>query len=131
MVPYSTPESVMEPLGYVLMRHGSGVNRQLMAHNSRLKRIPDVYRRDVLGDRAVRTSLDPDPNCLAVLKNYHTLVPLARESRKPMFALRPADGALGAQQAAVRACYDDFHRLAVEIASRLEITLPLLEGRST
>ena len=36
-----------------------------------------------------------DPYQLGALKPYRSLMPLAQEARKPMFFLRPADGALG------------------------------------
>ena len=43
---------------------------------------------------------------------------MAQEARKPLFALKPADGALGAHVSAVREAYKDFKRLALEIARR-------------
>jgi chromosome partitioning protein len=130
-VPFSIPQEVMEPLGYVVLQHAMRVDRPVLAYGRWLEQIPAAYRRYVLGDLAAdRTAFKAD-NRLALLKNYRSLAPLAMEARKPMFALRPADGALGAQQDAVRSCYDDFQRLAVEIASRIELDLPLLEGRST
>ncbi len=127
---FSIPEGAMAPLGYVVLQHAMRVDRPVMAYGRWLEQIPSAYSRAVL-DRPPRPKgADPDRHRLAMLKNYRSLAPLAMEARKPMFALRPGDGALGAQKDAVRACYDDFHRLAVEIASRLELGLPLLEGRS-
>jgi chromosome partitioning protein len=43
------------------------------------------------------------------------LMPLAQDARKPMFFLKPADGAIGGHVAAVRDCYDDFEALAKRI----------------
>ena len=43
-------------------------------------------------------------NCLAQLKHYRSLMPLAQEARKPMFLLTPADGALGGHFQAAQAC---------------------------
>jgi hypothetical protein len=51
-------------------------------------------------------------------------MPLAMEARKPMFFLKPADGAIGAHFNAVRDCYQDFRRLALEIAKRCNIEIP-------
>ena len=45
-------------------------------------------------------TIDNDPNCIAKLKDYRSLMPLAQEARKPMFFLKPADGALGAHSKA-------------------------------
>lgn len=43
------------------------------------------------------------------------LIPLAVEARKPIFDLRPADGAIGAHMAAVQEC-DTAHK---ELAQRI------------
>jgi chromosome partitioning protein len=51
------------------------------------------------------------------------LMPLAMESHKPMFYLKPADGAIGAHVSAVRDCYDDFHALAQKIAAGIGLEL--------
>jgi hypothetical protein len=55
---------------------------------------------------------------LATLKDYRSLImPLAREARKPMFHLKPADGAIGSHVYAVQSCYRDFRNLASQIES--------------
>ena len=64
-----------------------------------------------------------DEHCLALLKHYRSLMPLAMEAHKPMFQLRPADGAIGAHVAAVQACYEDFENLALKIASSIGIEI--------
>jgi chromosome partitioning protein len=51
-------------------------------------------------------------------------MPLAQQARKPMFFLKPADGAIGGHAAAVQSCYSDFRKLAERIAERCGITLP-------
>jgi len=45
-------------------------------------------------------------------------MPLAREARKPMFFLKPADGALGAHTYAVSDAYKDFKTVAQKIAEK-------------
>ena len=60
-----------------------------------------------------------DPNCLAHLKDYRSLMPMAQEENCPMFMLKPAHGAIGAHQKAVRDCYTDFQNLARELLGRL------------
>lgn len=55
---------------------------------------------------------------------YRSLMALAQEARKPMFMLRTADGAIGAQASAVRSCYKDFEQLARRIAERCDVDLP-------
>jgi chromosome partitioning protein len=39
-------------------------------------------------------------------------MPLAQDARKPMFDLRPADGALGSMGRLVQICYREFEDLA-------------------
>ncbi|HEY4774209.1 MAG TPA: hypothetical protein VIH40_05255, partial [Xanthobacteraceae bacterium] len=48
-----------------------------------------------------------------------SLMPMAQESRKPMFLLKPADGAIGGHQAAVKECYQDFRRLTETILQKI------------
>jgi hypothetical protein len=73
----------------------------------------------VLGQTEPATaSTDHDPNCIAKLKDYRSLMPLAQEARKPMFHLLPADGALGSHMQAVSSARADFKNLALEIARR-------------
>ena len=45
------------------------------------------------------------------------------DARKPMFALRSADGAIGSHIEAVRACHDDFLRLAQKVAGHAGLAL--------
>lgn len=52
-------------------------------------------------------------------------MPMAMEAHKPMFLLKPADGAIGAHTQAVRSCYEDFKRLAMVLADRCDILLPI------
>ena len=78
--------------------------------------IPDVY---ATGVRASHPAAHPasDPSCLGLLKWYGSLMPIAQEARKPIFRLRPADGALGAHASAVRDASRDYQELAARIAA--------------
>lgn len=51
-------------------------------------------------------------------------MPLAREARKPMFHLTPADGAMGGHLQAALACRKEFRGLAKELAGRCGLLLP-------
>ncbi len=59
-------------------------------------------------------------NCLALLKHYHSLMPMAMEARKPIFLLKPADGAIGAHFQAVQRSYTDFKSLCEKIITLTE-----------
>lgn len=120
----SLPGGQMEPAGYVVMQRAVRVDRPALAYERWVSRIPTVYREAVLGENhPVSTSVQSDPNCLASLKHYRSLTPLAQEARKPMFHLRAADGALGAHTYAVRECYKDFERLARRIGTSCGIAM--------
>lgn len=120
------PQGRMEPLGYVVMQHAVRLDRPVQAYEKWMARIPVVYREAVLVETSLQenVTIDRDIHCLSTLKHYRSLMPLAQEARKPMFLLKPADGAIGSQAKAVRNCYQDFRALAVEIAKRAGVTLP-------
>ncbi|WP_423597708.1 ParA family protein [Roseateles sp. MS654] len=113
------PTGEMQPLGYVVMQHGVRESRPVKAYGRWLDRIPGVYREAVLDTpEAKAPAIEEDPHCLSMLKHYRSLMPMAMDARKPMFSLKPADGAIGAHVEAVRACHDDFLALAERIAAR-------------
>lgn len=106
------PKGAMAPLGYVLTGHGERAGRPVKAYRRWMGRIPAVYRAYVLDTDEQAPTVDNDPYCLAQLKHYRSLMPMAQEARKPVFMLKPADGAFGGHQAAVAAARQDFTVLA-------------------
>ena len=119
------PGGEMMPIGYVVMQHTVRLNRPVKAYERWIDRIPGAYGSFVLDEAQPHTPLiDDDPNCLATLKHFRSLMPLAQEARKPMFALRTADGAIGGHANAVQNCYRDFRALAREIAQRCNVAEP-------
>ncbi len=119
----SIPAGDMVPVGYVVMQHAVRLDRPVKAYDRWMQRIPDEYRQSVLDQPAEPTPrrVDTDASCIAQLKHYRSLMPLAQDARKPMFRLTAADGALGGHAKAVQDCYRDFRRVAREIASRVGI----------
>ncbi|HEX3748898.1 MAG TPA: AAA family ATPase [Bryobacteraceae bacterium] len=112
------PSGNMCASGYVVMQHGTRGERPVKAYLRWMERIPNEYRRSVAGEQPDPiVKVENDPYCLAALKHYRSLMPLAMEARKPMFSLKPADGAIGAHAQAVRDCYTDFRNLAMQILS--------------
>lgn len=119
------PSGAMQPQGYVVMQHSLRDSRPVKAYQRWMDRIPAVYREAILNESPSHPpEVARDPYNLAQLKHYRSLMPLAMEARKPMFALRAADGAIGAHIEAVRDCYGDFHRLAQRIAQQAGLALP-------
>ena len=117
------PAGEMMPAGYVVMQHAVRMDRPVMAYQKWMERIPGAYRKYVKGEEAQQVAVEKDPYCLALLKHYRSLMPMAMEVRKPMFFLKPADGAIGAHVKAVTDCYRDFKALASTIAERTGVAL--------
>jgi hypothetical protein len=121
----SLPQGEITPIGYVVLQHAVRESRSVKAYQRWIRRIPKTYREAVLGEDHVKNppAAADDPYCLAMLKHYRSLMPLAMEAHKPMFHLRPADGAIGAHVSAVRDCYNDFLALARNIGAGVGINL--------
>ena len=115
------PQGAMQPAGYVIVRHSIRNYRPVKTF-ARIEEIPGEYRQSVVpaGDCSA-DSASADPHLLAHLKDYRSLMPLAQEASKPMFMLKPADGAIGGQQAAVQDCYREFRDLALKIEDRIGV----------
>ena len=112
------PPARITPAGYVVMQHAAWAGRPTQAYERWIQRIPGVYRTEALAETGpAAVPADGDPNCLATVKHYRSLMPMAQEARKPMFHLRAADGALGGHLYAVQDCYRDFKKLAQSIAA--------------
>lgn len=116
------PDGAMRPVGYVLQQHGIRAGRPTLAYRRWMDRVPTVYRSSVLDAHdASPPTVEQDDECLAQIKNYHSLVPMAQEARKPVFALTAADGAFGGHQAAARQAYTDFRSLTRVILRRVGV----------
>ena len=112
------PEGQMQPIGYVLFNPSVRENRPVKSYQKWANRIPDLYRKQIVGDNSVLAT-DVDENCLAMIKHFKSLMPMAQEVRKPMFHLTAADGAIGGHAAAVFDCRAQFERLAKRILERI------------
>lgn len=124
-VNFELPPGDMQPIGYVVMQHSVRLDRPVKAYDRWMSRIPGVYREFILDDHSAATdSINDDTNSLATLKHYHSLMAMAQDARKPIFDLRPADGAIGAPSQAVRSAKGEFEQLARTIAQRIGLVLP-------
>lgn len=117
------PQGTMQPVGYVVLQHSVRLDRVVKAYERWIARIPTVYQEVVLNRSSKNISIENDPNCLALLKNYQSLMPMAQEAHKPMFYLKPADGAIGAHTKAVKNVYEDFKKLAHKIAEETQLEI--------
>ncbi|GAA3917226.1 AAA family ATPase [Chitinophaga oryziterrae] len=117
------PTAAIAPLGYVVMQHGIKESRPVKSYLKWANRIPNVFRQFVLSNKAVISiNINDDVYCLALLKHYHSLIPMAMEARKPIFLLKPSDGAIGAHLGAVKNSYDDFEKLTRKIINYMSIS---------
>jgi cellulose biosynthesis protein BcsQ len=111
------PSGDMRPIGYVIMQPTMRLDRPVKAYQRWLDRIPAIFTTSVLGRPAESTNESFE---IAMLRNYQSLMPLARDARKPMFDLRSGDGALGSTQTLVKRCYEDFRQLSERLLERLD-----------
>ncbi|MBF0180175.1 MAG: ParA family protein [Magnetococcales bacterium] len=116
------PTGAMQPLGYIVMAHTMRFGEPVHVYEKWISRIPATYYRAVLDQR----DPDPppvvsDPHCFALLRHYRSLMPMAQEARKPIFHLKPADGAMGSLFGAVRHAWQDFRTLTERILDQARI----------
>jgi len=115
------PKADIFPLGYILMQHGVTSNKSVKAYKKFADRIPGVFRKSLKNETLQdHISFENDPYCLALVKHYNSLMPMAMEARKPIFDLKPADGAIGAHFQAVKRVYSDFEILCKKIIAEIE-----------
>ena len=120
----SLPSAEISPAGYIVMQHAVRAGHPVQAYQKWMRRIPGVYHDVVLGEVGeTASSTEDDRECLSTLKHYRSLMPMAREARKPMFHLKAADGALGGHIYAVQDCHEDFRVLAMSIAAKCLVSV--------
>ena len=72
---------------------------------------------------ATPTLMEDDSYCIARLRHFASLVPMAQAARKPMFDLRQAGGIGGGQLLSVKRCRKEFQRLVAGVTQRLDQTV--------
>lgn len=128
---FPLPNGGMRPIGYIVQQHGERQGRPVKAYGKWVERIPGAYARIVDGEggRSIAGQPEGDPDCLATVRHFRSLIPMAQEARKPIFALKPADGAIGSHAAATQKAYGDFRDLAERIVERVERMEPKRQGK--
>ena len=120
---FQLPQGEMQPIGYLCQQHSVRLDRPVKAYDKWVKRIPEVYRISVLDEDPNVNGRLEENHCLATVKHYRSLIPMAQEHRKPIFNLTSADGAIGAHANAVQDAREDFRQLAIKIASKMGIEI--------
>jgi chromosome partitioning protein len=114
---------IPQPLGYVLLKVRVFQSRPIHSMKHWMEAIPIAFYRDILKGRGqAPNSLTSDPNCLAIIKESH-LLSMAAEANKPVFQLKPADGALGSYQLAVHQEQKTYMGLADHIAALIGLSI--------
>lgn len=111
----SIPNGRMQPIGYIVMQYSAKDSRPVKSYLKWADKIPLVYEQYVNG---TYNSQQDDVDRLALLKHYHSLAPMSMEAHKPIFLLKPVDGAIGAHLQSVSKCYEDFKQLTQKIISK-------------
>ena len=105
------------PLGYVVMQFGGYERQPPIVSRQWTESLPKAYREHILGqaEPIVSLSVQDDPYNLGSLKHYQSLLIMSRQAGKPVFSLKPADGAIGAYAEAVRLARGEFEALAQRV----------------
>ncbi|WP_446010263.1 ParA family protein [Candidatus Electrothrix sp.] len=119
------PQGKTEVIGYLCRQSNMYLGKVTRSEATWLDRVATVYREAILNIAVHSDVNDPqeDPYCLASIKHYRSLVPMAQEQRKPIFNLTSADGAIGSHAHAVQAAKKDFQELAEKIAGKIGLSL--------
>jgi len=121
---FSLPDGKMLPIGYLCQQFGVILERPVQAYDKWVQKIPAVYRKFVLNEEVPENiKREDDPHCIATIKHYRSLVPLAQEHKKPIFDLTYADGAIGGHVTTVSAAKEDFKKLSIKIAEKIGLMI--------
>ncbi len=114
---FTIPENNASPCGYIVMQYSAKDSRPVKSYLRWANRIPSVFAEYVLSEQSSLSSVENDNYCIALLKHYRSLAPMSMEAHKPIFLLKPADGAIGAHVYAIQKSYQEFEILTKRIIS--------------
>jgi len=116
-VSFEIPDKNSIPCGYIIMQYSAKESRPVKSYLKWANRIPSVFSESVLGYPTSINTVENDKYCIALLKHYRSLAPMSMEAHKPIFLLKPGDGAIGAHVYAVQKAYEEFKTLTQSILS--------------
>ncbi|WP_294239603.1 ParA family protein [uncultured Chryseobacterium sp.] len=117
---FATPNGKPVFSGYVLQQFNVYRTRKTKAYQNWGGQIPTYIQEFVINPL---TAVDPNLSLtlanfqVAEFKNYHSLVPMAQESLKPIFELTNQDGVIGAHYQYVDNCRNEFGDIANYLSS--------------
>lgn len=119
------PPGGLQPIGYVIFQPPIRLDHGTNMYAKWTMQIPISYHQTMLNEAENnRPALKDDPHFLILFKGHYSVIPMAQEARKPIFHLKPADGALGAYLKMVQSASMEFQQLARKIAKRVGVTVP-------
>jgi len=119
------PAKAIPVAGCVLLERAFLLNRPLDVPDRWAQRLEQEYAASVLHEPGtVGQSVGEHSQPLARLKHHPSLLPMAREARKPMFLLQSADGVIGSETRAVQVCYREYRDAANRVARSCGFPLP-------
>jgi cellulose biosynthesis protein BcsQ len=112
-----------EPRGYIMQQHLVRIDRPVRGYKKWAGQIPEVFHSHVLEtpEQQRPKEVEKDPFCVAMLKHYASLVPIAQLARKPIFDLKQADGIGGGQIQAVTRARAEFEALVQKLRTILAL----------
>lgn len=114
------PRGELRCAGYVVTQPNLYGGEVTKAYRRWMDDIPKEYAA-ILASIPKITALraEEDEACLAIIRHYRSLMPLAHQSRKPIFHLRAADGALGAHAKSALAAGEDYGNFAAKLSEKI------------
>ncbi|MCC5937171.1 MAG: AAA family ATPase [Lunatimonas sp.] len=119
-ISFQIPINLSVPIGYIVMQYSAKESRPVKSYLKWANRIPSVFAEYVLNKDVAIASVEEDDYCIALLKHYRSLAPMSMESQKPIFLLKPADGAIGAHVYAVQKSFQEFESLTRNILDKCQ-----------
>ncbi|EON79109.1 phage-related regulatory protein cII [Lunatimonas lonarensis] len=126
---FQIPSNQSIPIGYIVMQYSAKESRPVKSYLKWANRIPSVFADYVFGKPVKINSVEDDDYCISLLRHYRSLAPMSMESHKPIFLLKPADGAIGAHVYAVQKSYQEFESLTKNILERCQLPLTTSNGQ--
>nr|VFK79118.1 MAG: Cellulose biosynthesis protein BcsQ [Candidatus Kentron sp. SD] len=115
------PPHDFQPIGYLLQQHLARADRPVMGYAKWAELIPSRYREHMLSESPSdeTTHIESDRHCIATIKHFSSIVPIAKMARKPLFDLKQADGIGGGQSKLVIESRKSFEALSRKIIERM------------
>jgi cellulose biosynthesis protein BcsQ len=119
---FDIPEKSFTSSGYIVMQYSAKESRPVKSYLRWANKIPSVFSEFVMSEPGLNVRVEEDKNCIALLKHYRSLAPMSMEAHKPIFLLKPADGAIGAHLYAVQKSFEEFEALTKRLLERCKIS---------